>query len=58
MELTQQIKDQADRIIKINSVNDFPFGGLLKKIAVPMITQHGFYSFVRGDEKILVVKNA
>ena len=58
MKLTQQIKDQADRIIKIDSVIDFPFGGMLKKTAIPMIAHHGFYSFVRGDEKILVVKTA
>lgn len=55
MKLTQKTINQADRVIRVNTTNEIPFNGLLKKIATATINTHGFYSFVRGDEKTLII---
>jgi len=57
MKLTDTIKNQADRIIKVTCTEDIPLEGLPLKIAKTELRFNGFYSFTNAktNEKTLII---
>ena len=49
-------KSQADSIITLSGINEIPthFKNILAVLVKHNIEKHGFYAFLRGDERVFV----
>ena len=54
MKLTEKIKSQAEETYNVNEIGHLPF--FVQKIAQAMVNEHGFYSCLFNDKKVLIVK--
>ncbi len=50
MKLTRKIREQADEIHTIKSLDEIPLKNLARRIAEAVIKQYGFYTYTRYED--------